>query len=328
MDDYSMKRLGIGVLGCSEFAARAMIPGMKEVPEIELRAVASREAAKAKSYAGRFGCDAIEGYDRLLKREDIDAVYVPLPPGLHEEWVSRSLDAGKHVLVEKPFTLDEATATRLIGKARERRLLVVENMLFPHHSQFAWVREQLKSGLVGTLRLCRSTFTIPPLKPGNFRYDADLGGGALLDLGPYVVRFATAFLGEKLTLRSAVVCMDSTRHVELTVSAEFSNADGLAAQVACGFDTHYQCNWEFLGTKAKLVVERGYTPPPGFTPTVRIERQNQREKMILPADNHYRNMWRSFARVVLGGEPFEPHWLELERQAKYLDQIRIEAARV
>lgn len=126
-------KLRIGVMGCSGFAARAMIPAMKELPEIELKAVASRNGVKAKTYAERFDCDAVEGYDGLLRREDLDAIYMPLPPGLHEEWISRSLEAGKHVLVEKPFVTDGSAALHLLRKAREKRLLVMENFLFLHH---------------------------------------------------------------------------------------------------------------------------------------------------------------------------------------------------
>lgn len=320
-----MTRLGIGVLGCSEFAARAMIPGAAEVPEIELRAVASRDSVKAQGYAARFGCDAVAGYDRLLARGDIGAVYVPLPPGLHEEWVERSLLAGKHVLVEKPFTTNAPGAARLAALARQRRLLVVENLLFPHHSQTAWVQDRLKEGLVGTLRLCRSTFTIPPLKPDNFRYDAALGGGALLDLGPYLARFARMFLGAGLELRGAVVRTDPSRNLELAASAAFASPHGPVAQLACGFDTHYQCNWEFLGTDGKLVVERAYTPPPGFSPTVRIERPNHREEVVLPPDNHYRNMWRFFAGAALGNAALDPLLDELEAQAACLELIRARA---
>jgi predicted dehydrogenase len=321
-----MERLRFGVLGCSEFAGRAMIPAIKDTPEIELKAVASRELAKARGFADRFGCDAVGGYGRLLEREDIDAVYVPLPPGLHEEWVLRSLDAGKHVLVEKPFAGTAEIGVALVRRAKEQKLLILENFLFLHHSQFAWVRDCLAKGTLGELRLLRTTFTIPPLKPDNFRYQSALGGGALLDLAPYVVRFARVFLGEPITLMGAIIREDPVRRVDVSGTAQFVNKSGLVAQVAYGFDTHYQCFWEFLGTQAKLVVERGYTPPPGFTPVVRIESQGRREEIVLPADNHYRNMCRHFARTVIEGGGFETQLSDLASQARCLCEMRTHAA--
>ena len=314
-------KLRIGVLGCSEFAARAMIPAMKDIPETELVAIASRTASKAKEFAERFGCDAVEGYQQMLDRPDIEAVYIPLPPGLHEKWIDSSLEAGKHVLVEKPFVPDEAAANRLIQKARSRRLLIVENILFPHHSLFTWVREKIRLGVLGEVRLFRCSFTIPELKPVNFRYDAMLGGGALLDMGPYLVRFSTAFLGEPLTLHGVVSRHDSGK-VDIFSAAMFADERGQFAQVACGFDMHYQCVWEFLGTQAKLTVERAFTPPPGFAPVVRIERQNHREEIPLPADNHYMSMCRYFARAIQEGGSFEVQWNALATQAKYLQMLR------
>jgi len=204
----------------------------------------------------------------------------------------------------------------------------MENILFPHHSQFAWVQQYLASGALGTLKLLRSAFTIPPLAAENFRYQAQLGGGALLDQGPYMVRFARAFLGEPLRLIGAVVRKDEQRGVDVSGMVQFANASGLTTQLAYGFDTYYQCSWEFLGSQGRLIVERGYTAPPGFAPTVRLERQNHREELTLAADNHYRNLCGHFARTILGGGSFDPCLDELAAQAKYLAQIATEAIRL
>lgn len=321
----SCGKVRIGVLGCSAFARRAMIPAIRETEGMELRAVASRSADKARACAGQFGCEAAQGYDELLERDDVDAVYVPLPPGLHAAWISRCLDAGKHVLAEKPFVTDEAAAVELLAKARRRGRLVMENILFPYHSQYAWVQEQIGADELGPVRLFRSTFTIPALEGDNFRYQPALGGGAMLDLGPYMVRFVRCFLGERARLLSATVRHDPSRGTDVFGAACFVNPAGQAAQVSFGFDTHYQCVWEFLGERGKLTVDRAYTPPPGFAPPVRIERPNRREELLLPADNHYRNICRVFTRTILDSRRFEPYWDEVQNQARVLEQLRTRA---
>lgn len=317
-------KLRMGVLGCSEFAGRAMLPAIKDTQEMELTAIASREAAKARSFTERFGGEAVEGYEALLKRPDVDAVYIPLPNSLHAEWVSKSLDAGKHVLVEKSFVPDGAAAERVLKKARKKKLLVMENFLFPYHSQFAWIRERLARSEIGDVRLFRSTFTVPTLKPENIRYQAKLGGGALLDLGTYNVRFARIFL-RKPKLLAATLRKDPAKNVDISGSAQFVNSQGQVAQTAWGFDTHYQNIWEFLGTSGKLVVERAYTPPPGFTPTVRVERLDGSETITLPADNHCLNICRYFAHATSEASSFEKHWDDVAEQAKYLGQVRAKA---
>lgn len=309
-------------MGCSEFAGRAMIPAMAEIPEIEIKGIASRNLEKAEIFASRFNTNAYEGYEKLLSNNNIDAIYMPLPVGLHGEWITRTLEAGKHILVEKSFAPDLLTAEQLTEFARSKNLLIIENFLFPHHSQSKWITDKLNEGVLGEVKLFRSNFSIPKLSPGNIRYNSSLGGGALLDLGAYLVKFARYFLGNKLEMIGATLEYDSDTEVDMAGTAAFTNRRGKVAQVAFNLDSYYQNNWEFIGSKGKMVTQRAYTPPPGFAPTVRIEQQNHREEFILKADNHYVNKLRFFVREILKQNDFTPHWSELTQQAYYIDMIK------
>ena len=188
-----MRPLRIGVMGCASFAWRSMIPALIECDAVDLVAVASRTHDKAQKFSQHFNCEGLVGYEALLSREDIEAIYMPLPTGLHEEWVIKSLEARKHLLVEKSFAKTFSSAKKMIDLARARKCLVIENFLFPHHSQHSWVTEKIKRAELGQVHLFRSTFGFPPLKKDNFRYDLHLGGGALLDAGAYVVKAAQGF---------------------------------------------------------------------------------------------------------------------------------------
>lgn len=316
--------LRIGVMGCASIARRAMIPAILASPATALAAVASRDRMKAEEVAQTFGCDAVEGYQRLLERDDIEAIYMPLPTGLHDEWVVRTLEAGKHILVEKSFSQDLRSAERMIGLARERDRLVLENYLFLHHSQHQWVLDFLKQGHLGDVHLVRSTFGFPPLAPGNFRYDRALGGGALLDAGGYVIKAAQEFLGPELSLAGAALHYDDALGVDFYGEAMFRSPNGMTAQVAFGFNYFYQCNYELLGTKGKLIVERAFTPPPGFRPRARFEAQDMTQEFTLPADDHYRNMFTFFADTVAHPERYAAHWDETLRQARLLQAVREE----
>lgn len=317
--------LRFGVMGCSSFALRAMVPAIHQSPDTELVAIASRDAAKAAEAAAPYGCAAIDGYDALLEIPGLDAVYIPLPTGLHEEWVHKALDAGKHVLIEKSLAGDLASARPMIEKARERKLLVLENFLFPRHSQHAWVHEQLAGGTVGDCRMIRATFTIPPLDSGNFRYNADLGGGALLDTGAYMVKSALSFLGPQARLLAATIEHDTTREVDLRGTATFVNDAGVVAQTAWGFDTTYQCTWEFIGTKGRILCGRSLTPPPGFEPPVRIENAEGNRDTNLPSDNHYLNQIAYFSRTVRHRDGIETELDHCLRQAGLLEEVRTSA---
>ena len=320
-----MDSLRIGVLGCSSFARRAMLPALADVEGLRLAAVASRTAARAEEFAWQFACEPVEGYANLLARPDVDVVYVPLPTGLHEEWVGAAIEAGKHLLVEKSFAPDRAAAERLVEAARVRGRLVLENFQFVHHRQHRWVMETLNSGVLGRVRLVRATFGFPPLPPDNFRYRADLGGGALLDLGAYMVKITRLLLGDDLVLDAATRRMNPDAGVDWYGEAQYHNGAGQVAQVAYGFDYFYQCRYEVLGTTGKLSVERAFTPPPGFSPVVHIDRPGERRSLTLPPDNHYANMWKHFRDRVRTGGPHEAEWSELLQQADRLEELRTRA---
>src|SRR5215212_9491250 len=144
--------LRMGVLGCASIAIRRVLPALTEAEGIELTAVASRDPAKARQVAHRFGCAAAGGYDELLDRPDLDAVYIPLPTGLHAHWARRALAAGKHVLSEKPLTCDHATAVSLVEQASKAGLWLMENFMFLHHRQHEEVRTLVAEGRIGAPR--------------------------------------------------------------------------------------------------------------------------------------------------------------------------------
>ena len=318
--------LRLGVMGCAEFALRAMIPAFIDCNETSLVAVASRTEAKAQKFSTLFGCESLVGYESLLDREDIEAIYMPLPTGIHEEWVKKTIAAGKHILVEKTFAENHESATTLVDSARKKNCLIIENFLFPHHSQHAWVLDRVAKGEVGDIHLVRSTFGFPPLSETDFRYNPSLGGGALLDVGAYVVKTARIFLGNSLELLGATLKYDEKTGVDIYGDAMLKNASGQVAQVSFGFDYFYQCHYELLGTKGKLVVERAFTPPPGFQPSVRIEHQGDRQNISLPADNHYINMSRFFANTIRSENNWAEHYDSLLRQSELIDAIRKEGS--
>ncbi len=315
-----MKRIRVGVMGGSAFAVRAMIPALQECEATELVCIASRSQQKAAELGARFQCDTVTGYERLLERDDLDAVYVPLPTGLHEEWCGKVLASGRHLLVEKSFATDLPSATRLVGIAQRQGLLAMENFQFQTHRQWPRIKECLTSGILGEVRLVRSTFGFPALPKDNFRWNRELGGGALLDAGAYMAKVSQLLLGRGLEVCAASRTMDPQSGVDIYGEAMLRSASGQVAQVAFGFDYFYQCRVELLGTKGRLSTHRVFTAPPGFEPRIFIETAAGREELLIPADNHYVNMWRHFAEVLGKGDYSEEYEILLD-QARLLAKM-------
>lgn len=170
-----MKKLKVGVMGCANIAWRAMIPAVIQCEETELFAVASRSKERSSKFALQFNCKSVEGYLELLDLNTIDVIYMPLPTGLHEEWVIKTLEAGKHILVEKSFAQNVKSAQRMLEFAKSKNLLIWENFNFPHHSQFSWIKDKLSSGDLGDIHLLRSTFGFPHCRKIIFVIVKNLG---------------------------------------------------------------------------------------------------------------------------------------------------------
>lgn len=319
----SMVRMG--VLGCADIALRKVMPAMAKAGNVELAAVASRDPAKARDVARRFGCAAADGYDGLLERADVDAVYIPLPAGLHAHWAGRALAAGRHVLAEKPLTCDHATALRLVDQARTAGLWLMENYMFLHHGQHRTVADLVAEGRVGALRVFTARFGIPPRDASDIRYSPELGGGALLDVGGYPIRAASHFLGPELDVVGSVLRMDPARGVDVAGHALLAAPSGTTAELSFGFEHAYRSRYSLWGDRALLTVDRAFTPPPDRRPLVRIESAGRTEELSLPADDQFRNITESFARSILQDADYAPHAAAITRHAELVDRVRAEA---
>ncbi|TYK52737.1 Gfo/Idh/MocA family oxidoreductase [Actinomadura decatromicini] len=319
--------LRIGVLGCAAIAGRKVLPAMARVEDVAITALASRDPAKAAEFAGRFGGAPVTGYADLLDRPDVDAVYVAVPTGLHHRWALRALEAGKHVLVEKPLTATLDEAAELVAEARRSGLWLMDDFMFRHHSQHTAVRRLVESGRIGEVRSFASAFGIPPLDPSDVRYQAELGGGALLDVGVYPVQAALMFLGEELSVAGSVLRVDPELDVDLEGAALLHTPAGVPAHLSFGFRSSYRSMYEIWGSEGRIVLERAFTPPPTLNPTLRVVRQDHAEEITLPPDDQFAQLVRAFARGVRDGAVLGPYADRLLRHAALVDDIRSQARR-
>ena len=193
-----------GVLGASRFALQTMAPSIHEATGARLAAVATRDPAKAAPFA-EFAPDIAvhDSYDALLADPTIDAVYIPLPNGLHVEWTEKAARAGKAVLCEKPIGMSVADLDRLMALREETGLLIAEAWMPAHHPQWSQTRAMLADGVIGRLHTVTGVFTYGLADPANVRNSAALGGGALRDVGVYPIGAFRLATGLEPTITSA-----------------------------------------------------------------------------------------------------------------------------
>src|SRR5262245_50182997 len=195
-----------GVLGASNFAMRKTIPAMRGSELGEVVAIASRDAQRARDAARQLEIPRAYGsYDALLADPDITAVYNPLPNHLHVPWTVRAAEAGKHVLCEKPIALAASEVDRLIDVRDRTGVLIQEAFMVRHHPRWIAARDAVRSGRIGPLRAIVGTFSYHNVDAGNVRNVAEYGGGALYDIGCYLINIARMlFEREPLRVSSAI----------------------------------------------------------------------------------------------------------------------------
>nr|QVQ68804.1 mmyU [uncultured bacterium] len=288
----------LGVLGCAEIAGRRTLPALARVKDFSLQAVASRTTEKAEAFARKFACLPVTGYEALLSRDDLDAVYIPLPAALHGPWARASLEAGLHVLVEKPACATAAEAASLVALARQRGLVLMENFGFARHSQQEHVHALLAEGAIGELRSVTAEFAFPPLPANDIRYSPGLGGGALFDAGVYPIRAARLLLGDALDVAGAVLRIDQTYGVDVAGSALLTTPQGITAHIAFGFVHSYRCGYTLWGSEGTISLDRAYSAPDNLQPVMRLTQGCHSTVHHLAPDRQFDAMLGAFAAAI------------------------------
>lgn len=278
-----MKKTRFGIIGCASIARRAFIPALQKSSAAQLVAVASRTRQKANEFAALFDCDAVEGYDTLLAREDIDAVYIATPVGLHAEWALAAARAGKQILCEKTLARNSEETRRVMEMCEASGIAIFEGFAYQFHPQHTMLRRMVEEGQIGRPVLFKAWFGFPPIDSPH-RYDPALGGGALLDAGTYTVHAARHFFCRE-PLRVQAILHHACNLVEIHGSVLLDFGHGQSAHLAFGFDNMYQNTYSIWGTEGVITAKRAFSLPPTFSPVVVTERQNLRkEKYIPPCD--------------------------------------------
>jgi predicted dehydrogenase len=288
---------------------------MLQAPLVDLVAVASRSLEKAEEYATHFGIPkACGSYQALLEEPGLEAIYIPLPNGLHGEWMIRAAERGIHSLTEKPFTADAHEARRVADAAARCRVQVMEGFMWRLHGQHRRAREAARAGTIGTIRLVRSSFTFQLERKQNIRLSTALAGGSLRDIGCYPVSTARFYFEDEPVRVYAAANIDAEFGVDMRVSGILEFPQGRAL-VDCGFDLPRRTHLEIVGESGSITVPKPWLPDPEAE--IRINDSIER----LPEQNQGVEEFEHFSRCVRTGTPCEYGPDDAVRQMKVLDAM-------
>jgi predicted dehydrogenase len=290
-----------GILGPGRIAPR-VARALTDNPRGTLHAVAGRNVDRAQAFATDHGAPvAHPTFEDLVADPAIDVVYVALPNGLHAEWTVRALDAGKHVLCEKPLAMTVAEVDEVITAAARSGRIAVEAFMYLHHPQIERALELVRSGALGTVQVASSAFSFLLEHPTDPRIDPDLGGGSLWDVGCYPVSISRWIAGAEPMAIGGLGRFDA-RGVDRAFVGQLRFPDGLLAHFESGFDAPDRERLEIVGSRATLVLDHPFlSQPDGPPPTITLHEDGQATPLEIEPIDQVRLMVDDLHAAILDG---------------------------
>ena len=296
--------LKLGILSTARIA-RSFVQGVAPSRQVSVAAVASRNFEKAEEFKATFSLPrAHRSYEALLADPDIEAVYIPLPNGLHAEWSIKALEAGKHVLCEKPLAADAGEASAMFAAAHANGVHLVEGFPYLSQPQTLRMRELLTAGAIGIPRFIQASFAFTLKDPANVRWDRKLAGGALMDIGVYPLSLIRIIAQEK-PARVFASALFTESGVDRALSATLEFNSGLTGQLACSFDGSLHRRALIVGDNG--LIESSYlnhtsAELPGNL-KLREGRDSHAAESLIQTDsaNGFRAEAEAFARLIRTG---------------------------
>jgi predicted dehydrogenase len=297
---------------------RKLLGGAQETDEAAVVAVASRDRSRAEGFAREHGIERTHGsYEALLEDPGVDAVYNPLPNSLHVPWTVRALEAGKHVLCEKPLTRRPAEAEQAFAAAERAGRVLEEAFMWRHHPQALRLRALLDEGVVGRLRMVKASFSFPLTDVSDIRMQSGLDGGSLMDVGCYClsgVRLAAGAEPERVHAEQVI----GGDGVDVAFAATLRFPDDVIGQFHCGFSVGRRHHLEAIGDEASLFLA---DPWHGVAPGIEIRRDEGVERIEIEAANPYAHELADFARAARGEDALRLGAADALAQARGIDAL-------
>ena len=296
--------LRFGILGAAGITPSALIAPATENPDVELYAVAARNRSRAEEFASAHGIARVhDAYEDLLADVDVDAVYIPLPNSEHGRWTVAALDAGKHVLVEKPFASNAEEARAVAARAEASDRVVMEAFHYRYHALFEEALRLVRSGAVGDLVDVSAWFDVNLPDRTNIRYIQDLAGGSTMDLGCYSLHFARSIVGEEPEVVSATFRPSTDPRLDEALTAEVRFPSGVTGTISSSLlEEVERQSATITGTRGVIQVEGFVKPQEGCSLTLTVDGETTTIDVAeLPSS--YARQLEVFVAAVRDGAP-------------------------
>jgi predicted dehydrogenase len=299
-----MSKVRWGVLSTAKIGLDKVIPAMQRGANCEIVAIASRDLGRAQAAAQRLGIPkAFGSYEQLLADPQVEAIYNPLPNHLHVRWSIAALEAGKHVLCEKPIGLSAEEGQELVDAAGRRpKLKVMEAFMFRHHPQWQRAKQLVEQGGVGQLRTIQSFFSYDNEDPGNIRNQAASGGGGLADIGCYSISLSRFIFDAQPRRVFGIVEYDPRFETDRVASAILDFGSGTST-FTCSTQLAPFQRVNIFGSEGRVEIDIPFNAPPDRPCTMRHQHHGRTKEIALPVCDQYTIQGDLFSQAVLLDRP-------------------------
>ena len=299
-----MRKLRWGILSTAEIGQTQVIPAILRAENAEVVAIASRKE-KAQSVAKVFSIPAAyESYEEMLRNQNVEAVYIPLPNHLHKEWVIQAAKHGKHVLCEKPAALTEKETLEMIKVCRENNVQFMEAFMYQFHPQHKRVQEIIASGEIGEVKYMRASFSFfLGDRKENIRMNKHMGGGSLYDVGCYCIHVIRTILQSEPIQVETIAETDTESGVDLSAIGYMKLENGINCVFDSSFDMSFRHEYEIVGTKGRITVPRAFRPDVNDSVGLIVIQTDQGEQTIQISGDQYKTQIEYFSQAVLENTP-------------------------
>ena len=289
-----------GILSTAKIGVVKVIPAMQQGQYCDIAAISSRDLNEAKRVALTLGIPKAYGsYEDLLSDSEIDAVYIPLPNHLHVEWTIKAMEAGKHVLLEKPVGLSSKQAESLIEVSKRKpQLKIMEAFMYRHHPQWRKAKKLVEDGHIGKLKTIQSIFSYYNTDPNNIRQNPDFGGGGLMDIGCYCISLSRFIFGQEPKRVNGIVEFDPIFKTDRMASGTLDFSTGTST-FTCSTQLMPFQRVNIFGEKGAIEIEIPFNAPPDKPTRLWLNTTEKMEEITFDICDQYTIQGDLFSKAIL-----------------------------
>lgn len=316
-------KVRFGVLSTAKIAVEKVIPAMQQGHSCKITAIASRTLSKANKAADKLGIPVFYGsYEELLNDPEIDAVYIPLPNHMHVEWAVKCLEAGKHVLCEKPIGLSSQEADQLLSVSKKHPdLKIMEAFMYRFHPRWQRTRELVQSGEIGEIKAIQSFFAYYNDDPGNIRNIAEMGGGGLMDIGCYCISLSRFLFGREPDNIIGVIEKDPDFNTDRLASGILDFTSGTSV-FTCSTQSYPGQFVVVYGTRGKIEMDWPFNTPVDTKTSLIIHKDDSKNTEIFEAYNQYTLQGDAFSEAILNNKDVPTPLEDAASNIKAIDKLK------